>query len=589
MKKYIFLLLILFTGSSALMYGQTAIKNNTILNQIKSTPQEKIFVHYNTSLLFAGEYLYYKIYTFISDTNKLSGLSKIAYVELVGENGNRVFRQKISLKNGLGQGDFFIPTSVPSGNYKLLAYTQWMLNEGIKNSFRGNVVVINPYQGNQAGLSSTSGNESKPASENNTQNYASSDHEFLKLEISDDTFEKREQVDINLKSLQGRDAFGNYSLSVRRISDIENPVKYSAQNYTSLYQNQKGNSIREGDSIYLPELRGDLIIGKLNLQGEKENLVTADQNIAFSIPEDNIIRIVSTDESGNFRFSIANEYFGTHALVQVLGENSSNYGIKLDEGPHLNYSALKFEPFNLMPNMKETILERSIHNQVQNSYFEVKSDTIKLPLPPKPFYGDLLITYDLEKFDRFKTLRTTFIEIIKSAWIKRNDEGELVFEVKDYQTNNGFNAKTMLLVDGLLVQDHGDLVDYNAYKVDNVGVVRNVYHYGPKTFQGIVTIETNEDNFYKTYRSGAIEKVTLNPPEPTKNYYHQSYGPGENFKTHIPDFRSQLLWQPHINLKTEELTFEFYTSDVPGDYEIVLEGFTTNGKPVSIKKVIRVE
>ena len=39
---------------------------------IVSIPQENIFVHYNTSLLFSGDYLYYKIYTLNSQTNKFT-------------------------------------------------------------------------------------------------------------------------------------------------------------------------------------------------------------------------------------------------------------------------------------------------------------------------------------------------------------------------------------------------------------------------------------------------------------------------------------------------------------------------------------
>ena len=108
-------------------FGQAIIKNSSDLNGYQDIPQEKVFVHYNTNLLFSGEYLYYRVYCFDANSNELSSLSKIAYVELVGEDKISVFKHKVRLNEGLGQGDYFIPTSVPSGNYKLIAYTQWML------------------------------------------------------------------------------------------------------------------------------------------------------------------------------------------------------------------------------------------------------------------------------------------------------------------------------------------------------------------------------------------------------------------------------------------------------------------------------
>jgi hypothetical protein len=51
-----------------------------------------------------------------------------------------------------------------------------------------------------------------------------------------------------------------------------------------------------------------------------------------------------------------------------------------------------------------------------------------------------------------------------------------------------------------------------------------------------------------------------------------------------------LLWEPNYNLlpnTTKEV--EFFTSDVPGSYEISLEGFTTGGKAVSLTKLFTVE
>ncbi|NND80012.1 MAG: hypothetical protein HKN53_08935, partial [Maribacter sp.] len=57
----------------------------------------------------------------------------------------------------------------------------------------------------------------------------------------------------------------------------------------------------------------------------------------------------------------------------------------------------------------------------------------------------------------------------------------------------------------------------------------------------------------------------------------------------VPDFRYQLLWEPQISMQDGEEVFEFYSSDVPGEYEIVLEGFTSYGKPISIRESFVVE
>ncbi|HKL91597.1 MAG TPA: hypothetical protein VJ880_10480, partial [Allomuricauda sp.] len=57
----------------------------------------------------------------------------------------------------------------------------------------------------------------------------------------------------------------------------------------------------------------------------------------------------------------------------------------------------------------------------------------------------------------------------------------------------------------------------------------------------------------------------------------------------IPDYRRILLWEPHIEVEDPDLQFEFYTSDLTGEFEVVLDGFTTYGKPISMYKTIVVK
>jgi hypothetical protein len=46
----------------------------------------------------------------------------------------------------------------------------------------------------------------------------------------------------------------------------------------------------------------------------------------------------------------------------------------------------------------------------------------------------------------------------------------------------------------------------------------------------------------------------------------------------MPDRRNLLLWEPHISLdKSGKRRLEFFTSDLTGDYTIIVEGMTQNG------------
>ncbi|NQZ78710.1 MAG: hypothetical protein HRT61_21735 [Ekhidna sp.] len=92
--------------------------------------QEDVYLHLNAHTLVSGETLLFSAYCKSKLTNLPSDLSKILYVELIGENETTVFQQKIKLQDGRGGGSFFISSLIPTGNYQLLAYTRWMKNFG---------------------------------------------------------------------------------------------------------------------------------------------------------------------------------------------------------------------------------------------------------------------------------------------------------------------------------------------------------------------------------------------------------------------------------------------------------------------------
>ena len=72
-------------------------------------------------------------------------------------------------------------------------------------------------------------------------------------------------------------------------------------------------------------------------------------------------------------------------------------------------------------------------------------------------------------------------------------------------------------------------------------------------------------------------------------YKQQPYVPDYNDKAsldRIPDYRTQLLWQ---QTSTLEQPFSFYTSDVEGNYEISIYGYTNEGQFIDKSSFFKVE
>ncbi len=107
---------------------------------------EKIFVHTDRSYYLCGDILWFKIYVANDADNQLLLVSKVAYIEVLNTMHQPVLQGKIAVEDGTGSGSFELPASLPSGNYQLRAYTNWMKNNSPDHYFKKIVTIINTTQ-----------------------------------------------------------------------------------------------------------------------------------------------------------------------------------------------------------------------------------------------------------------------------------------------------------------------------------------------------------------------------------------------------------------------------------------------------------
>ncbi|MCR5315616.1 MAG: hypothetical protein K6E52_06955, partial [Bacteroidaceae bacterium] len=69
------------------------------------TPQEKVYLHFDNTGYFKGEYIRFKAYVTRCDTERRTDLSHVLYVELVNPSGDVVERRKLKIVNGEADGD----------------------------------------------------------------------------------------------------------------------------------------------------------------------------------------------------------------------------------------------------------------------------------------------------------------------------------------------------------------------------------------------------------------------------------------------------------------------------------------------------
>lgn len=560
-------------------------QQNTAANTaqvIENSPSESLFLHLNASSFVSGETLFYKIYSLNPVNNKASDVSKIAYVELIDIQKNSIVKQKLFLKNGLAQSDFFIPASLKTGNYKLVAYTNWMLNKGTSELFQQEIFILNPFEDLPESTIAKE-NENFTPSEKKSVSSAAKTTSDLRIDLNKKVFKQRDEAVLNIavSSLLS----GNYSVSVRKMDSLPSP---SMQSSTDFKPNAAKSQIAiNSNKIILPEMRGELITGKIEA-GDK-NLQINNVAVALSIPGKSFVfKIVRTNRQGEFFFTIDQTYQNPEYIIQVIGEKNALYNVSINTKETINYDSLEFtNTLKISPSLKNNLRERSISSQVENAYFSKKTDSLTA-IATKLFFDPYSKSYHLDDYTRFSTLKQTVTEVVTEMSYTKS-RGKYMFHLKDFKAQEQVQEPILTLVDGILVQDVTDIAEYEAKNIEKINIIPKGYIYGGTITSGYVSIFTKTGDFdtdiitsrYFNFNAGVA-------PQPEKIYFKQYYN-AETKDNRIPDFRNQLLWLPEVALSEKNNKISFFTSDIPGNYEISIEGFTENGKPISTKEYFEVK
>jgi len=135
MKKQVFAILGFILLLQTVAYPQN--NGNEIKNTISKLKTfltdhitEKAYLQFDKPCYAAGDTVYFKAYVTMGERHELSIISNVLHVDLINTNNKVDQSIKLQLDSGLAWGDFALPDSLPKGNYRVRAYTQWMKNEG---------------------------------------------------------------------------------------------------------------------------------------------------------------------------------------------------------------------------------------------------------------------------------------------------------------------------------------------------------------------------------------------------------------------------------------------------------------------------
>ena len=201
--------------------------------------------------------------------------------------------------------------------------------------------------------------------------------------------------------------------------------------------------------MHLPELRGELLTA--TVVDASTNIRVAGKKIAMSIPGvNNDFKILNTNPEGKFYASLAKKSNASKIYYKILGNSNDQYAILPDADIPINYADFEISKMTVYASDSLQILQRSIHNQIENGYANLKKDSL-IPLRKTlNFNYKNAEVFKLDDFTRFPTFHETAIEILNNVWIDKADDGKQQIKIRSVNESDISKYPSMVLVDGVL-------------------------------------------------------------------------------------------------------------------------------------------
>lgn len=519
---------------------------------------ERVFVHLDKDCYIAGEDVWMKF--LVVDNNLLpSTLSSVGYVEI--SNTEKPYIQtKLALTNGKGATKVQVPPAMPSGIYQLSAYTRYMRNEGEAAFFKRQIAVINMTQQES----------DKVELVNDTQatTGATTGSQPIKLSTHRKEYGKRSEVLLSLNELPKN--LNDLVISVVRNDSVA--VVSSQTNWQEQFRPSQTISAYN----WTPEYEGHTITGKLN--GTK-NLDFLESSIAF-VGEDIRVMFGSTNTNNQTVSFYTTDVYGKQDVVtSVLYNHKPAKDFRLDiVSPYAASPAETLPPLKVVPENKK-LIDRFIGIQLQQTMF---TDSPGTQTPLDNLYGFTpVVSYDLDEYTRFPSVEQTIIEFILRAVVRKVD-GERRLKVF-WEDQKRFNTgNTMVLLDGVPLYDHEHILNYNPFLIKYIHIYDGKYSFGGNFYDCIMSFITYKSNLPSIQLGSESQLFVYDCPElPVTFHPAPRYEDSESRESIRPDFRHTLHWEPFAERMAENAQpISFYTSDLSGEFKVVAEGITADGKVV---------
>ena len=505
---------------------------------------ERTYVCTDRHSYVAGEDVFCSVFCFDGGSGSLSDFSSVAYVELISPEGSAV-RVKMALQDGRGAGRLRLPSTLPTGNYRLIAYTALNRNEEDMDYFRGSRVisVYNTLSASRqesvvldAASAAVAGKDHSygAAVEGKDRPYGAAAPAGLVMEQRGDSLFLRNS---------GTECL-DFCLSLSISDALPDPEGPGLADFLEARSGDRA-TLRTDAELSIPEYEGEIVSIRVPAMYSGVTAVLSGPGLR------NDIYSSTVDSTGLVSFYTGNIY-GDRDLVFELNSRDVNDDFSLEvlspfASPELDRDGVP--ELHLNGSVAEDLKRRSVAMQISRHFgIDEYMDSLQLR-PDLLFKGGAMTVYEMDDYTRFPTMRETIVEYVREVHIRRQD-GEPVLKLvpgksfESYSSMLGGNA--LVLVDGVPVSEHGRVLDLNPALLRRICIYPYDVSTGSCIYSGVVNFISFRGDMAGLQFPGRVRILDFHGVT-----FPVTVGAAEEDSL-SPDYRYTRIWQPLLHLEAGE-------------------------------------
>ena len=496
---------------------------------------ERTYVCTDRHSYVAGEDVFCSVFCFDGGSGSLSDFSSVAYVELISPEGSAV-RVKMALQDGRGAGRLRLPSTLPTGNYRLIAYTALNRNEEDMDYFRGSRVisVYNTLSASRQDSVVPDGDAATAAVEGKDRPYGAAAPAGLELEQRGDSLFLRNS---------GTECL-DFCLSLSISDALPDPEGPGLADFLEARSGDRA-TLRTDAELSIPEYEGEIVSIRVPAMYSGVTAVLSGPGLR------NDIYSSTVDSTGLVSFYTGNIY-GDRDLVFELNSRDVNDDFSLEvlspfASPELDRDGVP--ELHLNGSVAEDLKRRSVAMQISRHFgIDEYMDSLQLR-PDLLFKGGTMTVYEMDDYTRFPTMRETIVEYVREVHIRRQD-GEPVLKLvpgksfESYSSMLGGNA--LVLVDGVPVSEHGRVLDLNPALLRRICIYPYDVSTGSCIYSGVVNFISFRGDMAGLQFPGRVRILDFHGVT-----FPVTVGAAKEDSL-SPDYRYTRIWQPLLHLEAGE-------------------------------------